>query len=78
MLERAISNTAISNRRLRIDLTTIKEAIADGDEREVMWIGGGEPVADCLMKIGWKEGILLKYIIGTKSEEESGVRLIDY
>ena len=34
MLERAISNTAISNRRLRIDLTTIKEAIADGDERE--------------------------------------------
>ena len=42
-LERAItSNTAISNRRLKIDLAAIKKAIEDGDVREVMWISRGE------------------------------------
>ena len=43
-----------------------------------MWIGREDQVADCLTKIGGKEGILLRYNMGTKREGESEARLIDY
>ena len=45
---------------------------------EVVWIGGEEQVADCLMKSGGKEWLLFGYIIGTKGEEERVVRLMEY
>ena len=50
-LEMAIgSNTGVSNRRLRIDLAAIKQAIEVGDVKEIVWIEGGEQVADCLTR----------------------------
>ena len=78
-LARAIgSNAAVNHRRLRIDLAVIREAIEDGDMREVMSIGGREQVADCLTKIGGREWLLLEYIMETKGEEERGIRLMEY
>ena len=61
-----ILNTAVSNRRLKIDLAAIKEASEDGDVRSLIWIGGREQMAACLTKIVKKEGLLLRYIMGTK------------
>ena len=35
-------------------------------------------VADSLTKIGGRESLSLEYVMGTKREEERGVRLIGY
>ena len=52
-LERAIvSTTGVSNRRLRIDLAPIKEALEMGEVVEVRWVDSEKQVDDGLMKVG--------------------------
>ena len=52
-LERAIGSTnGVSNRRLRIDLAAIKEALKVGEVAEILWIEREKQVADCLTKVG--------------------------
>ena len=57
--ERAIG---VSNRRLRIDLAAIKEAIALGEVKREEWIDSRKQVADGLTKIGVRENLLVEYI----------------
>ena len=83
-LERVIkSNTAVTNKRLRIDLVAIEEVIEDGNVCKVMWIDKGEQVANSLSisevyngnkkrgrKWGKTEVIILSLITGERINEE--------
>ena len=75
-LERAIvSATAVSNRRLRIDLAAMKETLESGQVERIEWIGSTQQVADGLTKVCGRESLLLEYVGGTEREEERGVRV---
>ena len=51
-LERAIGSTmGVSNRRLRIDLAAIKEALEVGEVAGILWIESEKQVADGLTKV---------------------------
>ena len=52
-LERAIGSTmGVSNRRLRIDLAIIKEALEVGEVVGILWTESEKQVADGLTKVG--------------------------
>ena len=69
-LERAIGSTmGVSNRRLRTDLATIKEALEVGEVAEILWIESEKQLADGLTKVGGREALLMEYISAAEREE---------
>ena len=79
-LERAIGLTmGVSNRRLRIDLATIKEALEVGEVAEILWIESEKQVADGLTKVGGQEALSVEYTsaVGRK-ERERIVRVSEF
>ena len=72
-LERAIvSTTGISNRRLRIDLAAIKEALEVGEVAGIQWVESEKQVTDGLTKVGGREALLVEYILAAGEEEREG------
>ena len=46
------SNTSVAEKRLRLDISSIKELINDNQVKHVVWSASNEQLADCLTKKG--------------------------
>ena len=69
----------LSNRRLRIDLATIKEALEVAVVAGILWIESEKQVGNGLTKVGGQEALLMEYILTAGGEErERGVRVSEY
>lgn len=65
LYEAAHSTTAITNRRLRIELAVLRRGITDNDF-SLNWISTGNQLADCLTKNGSNPKMLIEHITGKK------------
>lgn len=62
-LEKALySKSNVSNKRLRIDIASIKEMMEREEINEIIWVASREQIADILTKEGVKSGEILKYV----------------
>ena len=65
LYEAAHSTTSIDDRRLRIELSVLREGIAK-KEFKLSWINTGNQLADCLTKSGSNPKMLIEHITGKK------------
>ena len=63
LFETAHATTAVTDRRLRIEIAAIREAIKEG-EVVLKWVRSGEQLANCLTKKGSDSTKLLERING--------------
>ena len=74
-LMRAIKSTSgVSSKRLKIDISAIKETIETGEIKEVIWVSGKEQIADVLTKIGVSDENIRNYVGGRKRRLEEKVQ----
>ena len=52
LFEAIKSNKSVQEKRLRVEISAIKEAIRDGQVEEVKWVNAEKQLADCLTKRG--------------------------
>ena len=69
-LEKAIgSTTGLSNKRLKIDLAAIKEALEVGEVVGILWTESKKQVVHGMTKVGGREALLVEYISTAGGEE---------
>lgn len=62
MIESVHSTKLVEDRRLRIDIAALTEAVTQGDVRKIQWCSGQKQLANCLTKAGANGLCVLKIL----------------
>jgi len=62
VMEALHSTSMVDDKRLRIDIAALKDAMKKGELRAVRWCPGDKQLADCMTKRGASESKLLSVL----------------